>query len=89
MGENGFETLLRLYLLIVNVHVWGCKLGCEPCLEEGEGIWGGLDRLWEIALVFGEPVQPQSGTVDLRESLRRHSPSFHGVELEEKISGGH
>lgn len=38
MGENGFETLLRLYLLIVNVHVWGCKLGCEPCLEEGEGI---------------------------------------------------
>lgn len=52
MGKNGFETLLRLYLLIVNVHVWGCKSGCEPCLEEGEGIGGGSDRLWEITLVF-------------------------------------
>lgn len=40
-------------------------------------------------MVFGEPVQLHSGTVDLRESLRRHSTSFHGVELEEKISGGH
>lgn len=37
IGKNGFETLLRLHFLIVNVHVWGCKLGCEPC-PEGEGI---------------------------------------------------
>lgn len=89
MGKNGFETLLRLCFLIVNVHVWGCKLGCELCLEEGEGIWGGSDRLWEITLVFWESVQLHSGTVDLRGLLRRHSTSFPGVELEEKISGSH
>lgn len=89
MGKTGFETLLRLYFLIVNVHVWACKGGCKSCREEGEGIWGGSDRLWETTLVFWESAQLRSGTVDLRELLRRHSTSFPGVELEEKISGSH
>lgn len=37
-------------------------------------------------MVFCEWAQLHGGPVDLREWLRT---LFHGVELEEKISGGH
>lgn len=54
--------------------------------NEGEDNWGATDGLWELLMVFCEWAQLHGGPVDLREWLRT---LFHGVELEEKISGGH
>lgn len=86
-GGEDFETHpLQLYCLIAYIHIQGVQVELWALPNEGEGNWGAAAGLWERLVVFCEWVQLHGDTVDLREWLRT---LFHGVELEEKISGSH